>query len=86
MREVCVVPTYRRTELLHGCLRRLRGQDGDVPIVVFSDRGETSPELDRNLPEIRGYTHPAGEARVIWGILSTLERRSVSHTTRDLNS
>jgi hypothetical protein len=46
MKECCVVPTYRRPELLHGCLRRLRGQDSDVPIVVFSDRGETSPELE----------------------------------------
>jgi Glycosyl transferase family 2 len=45
MKECCVVPTYRRPELLHGCLRRLRGQDADVPIFVFSDRGDASPEL-----------------------------------------
>jgi len=45
MREVIIVCTYKRNELLHGCLRRLRGQDGDVPIIVFSDRGEVSKDL-----------------------------------------
>jgi len=47
MREICIVPTYRRPELLHGCLRRLRGQDADVLITVFSDRGDTNPELEK---------------------------------------
>jgi Glycosyl transferase family 2 len=51
MKTCCVVPTYRRPELLHGCLRRLRGQDGDVPILVFSDREHTSPELEKTCQE-----------------------------------
>jgi len=46
MRECCVVCTYRRTEMLHCCLRRLRGQDGDIKIFVFSDRGEFSKQLE----------------------------------------
>lgn len=38
MREVVIVPTYRREELLYACLSRLRGYDGDIPIHVFPDR------------------------------------------------
>jgi hypothetical protein len=45
VKEVIIVPTYRRTELLHCCLQRLRDQDSEIPILVFSDRGETSEEL-----------------------------------------
>lgn len=39
MREVVLVPTYKREELLHCCLKRLRSYDGDIPIHVFPDRG-----------------------------------------------
>lgn len=39
MREVVIVPTLGRPELLYCCLKRLRGYDGDIPIVVFPDRG-----------------------------------------------
>ena len=42
MKQVVLVPTYRREELLHCCLRRLRGLDGDIPIHVFPDRGTYS--------------------------------------------
>lgn len=45
MKEVIIVPTYRRPELLHCCLKRLITQDQDVPIFVFSDRGDESPLL-----------------------------------------
>jgi hypothetical protein len=39
MREVVLVPHFHREELLHCCLKRLRGYDGDIPIHVFPDRG-----------------------------------------------
>jgi len=39
MKEVVIVPTYMREELLFCCLKRLRGYDGDIPIHVFPDRG-----------------------------------------------
>jgi len=51
MRECIVIPTYRRTELLYCCLRRLRMQDSTVPIFVFSDRGETSYDLEKTCAE-----------------------------------
>lgn len=43
--EVVIVCTYKREEFLHCCLRRLRGQDGDIRIIVFSDRWESSDNL-----------------------------------------
>ena len=39
MREVVLVPTFHREELLSCCLKRLRGYDADIPIYVFPDRG-----------------------------------------------
>ncbi len=55
MKEVCIVTTFRRTELLHGCLRRLREQDADIPIRVFSDRGETSNDLVNACSKFNAY-------------------------------
>ena len=46
-REVVLIPTFQRNAYLHCALRRIRGQDGDVPIFVFSDRGEDNPELHK---------------------------------------
>jgi hypothetical protein len=43
MREVVLVPTFHREELLHCCLRRIRSYDGDIPIHVFPDRGTGTP-------------------------------------------
>ena len=43
--ECVIVPTYKRTELLACCLRRVREQSKTIPIFVFSDRGEYSLEL-----------------------------------------
>jgi hypothetical protein len=40
-----IVPTFRRNHFLWACLRRIRVQDQDIPIYVFSDRGEDSEEL-----------------------------------------
>jgi len=51
MKEVCLVLTYKRDELLHCCLRRLRGLDGDISIIVFSDRRETSKNLESTCDE-----------------------------------
>jgi hypothetical protein len=74
MSECIVVPTYKRTELLYGCLRRLREQDVVTRIFVFSDRGETSFDLENTCREFRaelilqsihdhhGNSYNAGEA------------------------
>jgi hypothetical protein len=43
VREVVLVPTYHREELLFCCLKRLRSYDGDIPIHVFPDRGTGDP-------------------------------------------
>lgn len=45
MNEIVVVPTYRRNEYLWCCLRRIRCQDADIEIVVFSDRDQDTGEL-----------------------------------------
>jgi hypothetical protein len=55
MREVIVIPTYRRTELLYGTLARLRQQDTVTPIYVFSDHGETSVDLERTCDEFSAF-------------------------------
>jgi len=39
MREVVLVPTYRREELLFCCLKRIRAIEPDIEIQVFPDRG-----------------------------------------------
>jgi len=74
MIECVCVSTYRRDEMLHGCLRRLRGQDGDIPIFVFHDRGETGAETENICDEFeaqlivqpkheyRGNSFSVGEA------------------------
>jgi hypothetical protein len=55
MKEIVVVPTYRRPELLYCCLRRLRMQDAEIPVFVFSDRGETNPELKATCEEFSAH-------------------------------
>lgn len=45
MRECLVIPTYRRNAHLWCALRRIREQDGNIPIFVFSDRGEDNHDL-----------------------------------------
>lgn len=45
MKEVVIVPTFRREELLHCCLRRIRSFEGDIPIRVFPDRGTSYGHL-----------------------------------------
>jgi hypothetical protein len=45
MKEVCIVPTYRRTEMLHCCLSRIWACDPQMEIVIFGDRGESTPFL-----------------------------------------
>ena len=74
MFEVVIVPTYKREELLHCCLRRVREQDERMPILVFSDRGEITPNLQgicyqfaadlivQPTHEYYGNTFSAGEA------------------------
>ena len=38
MREVCLVPTFHREELLFCCLKRIRAADSGIEIHVFPDR------------------------------------------------
>jgi hypothetical protein len=39
MRECCVVTTYKRPELLHCCLKRIRAAEPGIEIIIFPDRG-----------------------------------------------
>lgn len=39
MREICLVPTYKRNELLYCCLSRIRAADPEIQIRLFPDRG-----------------------------------------------
>lgn len=39
MREVCLIPTFQRQELLHCCLKRIRLIEPNIPIEIFPDRG-----------------------------------------------
>lgn len=39
MREVVIVPTYKRSEMLYCCLEAIRVADSEIPIRVFPDRG-----------------------------------------------
>lgn len=43
--ELVIIPTYKRNAFLHCCLDRIRKQDAQIPIMVFSDRGESNLEL-----------------------------------------
>jgi hypothetical protein len=38
MSEVIVIPTYKREEMLHGCLGRIVTLEADIPIHIFPDR------------------------------------------------
>lgn len=44
MKELCVIPTYRRDAMLYVCLKRLRAVYDGV-ILVSSDKGYFTPEL-----------------------------------------
>jgi len=37
--EIVIVPTYKREELLHACLERIRKYEPDIRIEIFPDRG-----------------------------------------------
>jgi hypothetical protein len=39
MREIVLVPTYKRPEHLFCCLKRIREAEPDIPIAIFPDRG-----------------------------------------------
>jgi Glycosyltransferase like family 2 len=53
-----VVPTYKREELLHCCLRRIRDCEGYMPIHVFPDRGTAeSKEVLAIAAEFRATVH-----------------------------
>lgn len=39
MRELVLIPTYKRPEFLHCCLERIRKIEPDIPIAIFPDRG-----------------------------------------------
>ena len=39
MKEIVIVPTYRRTEFLHCSLEAIRAADPAIPVHVFPDRG-----------------------------------------------
>jgi|SRR5579859_958346 len=45
MKEICIVPTWERDELLFLCLEAIRKADPRVTIAVFSDRGYKSDDL-----------------------------------------
>jgi len=38
VREVCVIPTYRREEHLFCCLKRIRAIEPTIPVAIFPDR------------------------------------------------
>ena len=49
MREICIVPTYQREELLWLCLEAIRAQASamELTVIVFSDRGDWTEDLER---------------------------------------
>jgi hypothetical protein len=49
MKEICIVTTYQREELLWLCLEAIRANDANVRICVFSDRGANSEDLQTTL-------------------------------------
>jgi len=49
MKDVVVICTYKRNELLYCCLKRVREADAQVPILLFPDRGTWK---DRELQSI----------------------------------
>lgn len=42
MREIVLVPTYRRPEMLFYCLTMIRAADSEIPVAVFPDRGTST--------------------------------------------
>jgi hypothetical protein len=59
VKEICVVPTFRRPELLACCLKRIRAAEPDIPISVFPDRGTIDdPQVQEVLSRFTGIeTH-----------------------------
>jgi hypothetical protein len=45
MKEILLLPTWKRTEYLWCALKRIRAQDRKLKIMCFSDRGEDTSEL-----------------------------------------
>lgn len=58
MREICIVPTYQREELLWLTLEAIRAQapPTELTVIVFSDRGAWSEELERTKFEFMACT------------------------------
>ena len=58
MREVCLVPTFKREELLFCCLRRIREIDPRMQIEVFPDRGTLAdPKIKKILTQFGAHGH-----------------------------
>jgi hypothetical protein len=49
MKEICIVTTFNREELLWLCLEGIRANDPDVRICVFSDRASNGKDLQETL-------------------------------------
>ena len=46
MREIVIVPTYKRPEMLFYCLSLIRAFEKEIPVAIFPDRGTAEdPEL-----------------------------------------
>ena len=45
MKELVIVPTYKREELLWLCLEAIRREDALIPVYVFSDHAEDSKDF-----------------------------------------
>jgi hypothetical protein len=45
MREIYVVPTYKRPDFLYCCLEAIRAAEPELPLMVFPDRGTTEDEV-----------------------------------------
>ena len=45
MRDVVLVPSFGRPELLHCCIKRIRGIEPDIEVHIFPDRGTSRDSL-----------------------------------------
>ena len=55
MKELVLVPTYQRSDMLAVCLDAIREADSEIPIHVFPDRGTNEREICLRFPGVEHH-------------------------------
>ena len=58
MNEICIVPTFKRSDMLYVCLQAIRAAEPLLPLHVWADRGTDERDVANRFNAIHHFTIP----------------------------